>query len=137
MSNVVRDSPKYTTSITIEHMKLSIVLILFIVSISAFGQQIDTPRQVLDKILAHAKDASLYREKVNWDSLSKAVLALASNAKNVTDLGPSLKFLLKSLGDEHVRTVRHHGYAHMRLEGRGFAIQDSGDRTNRADLPAS
>lgn len=107
MSNVVRDSPKYTTSITIEHMKLSIVLILFIVSFSAFGQQIDTPRQVLDKILTHAKDASLYREKVNWDSLSKAVLALSSNAKNVTDLGPSLKFLLKSLGDEHGRVFHN------------------------------
>jgi C-terminal processing protease CtpA/Prc len=69
----------------------------------AIAQQVDSVARVLDSIIAHAEQASLFRDKVDWPSLKAQVKAEAQNAVDVKGLGPALKTMLKALGDEHGR----------------------------------
>lgn len=78
-------------------------LLLLLTSFSVFSQKNDTLKQLLTQIIAHAEEASLYRNKVNWDSVKIKVSDLAKDAQTVQELAPCLKYLIKSMGDEHAR----------------------------------
>lgn len=84
-------------------MKPIFTLLFLFASFSLFSQKSDTLKQLLSQIVAHAESASLYRNKVNWDSVKMKVSDLAKDAQSVPELAPSLKYLLKSMGDEHGR----------------------------------
>ena len=88
---------------------MSQIWLLFycLVAGTAFGQKSDPVASVLQKIVAHAEKASLYREKIGWDTLRQRVFELAEQAKTVPELGPALKYLLKALGDEHGRVFHN------------------------------
>ena len=58
---------------------------------------------ILDKIIEHAENNSLYREKVDWTSLKKEMYSLAKNADSVSQLKPALNLMLKKLDDTHGR----------------------------------
>ncbi len=84
-------------------MKQYILAFLMFFILNACGQDKNEVRLILDKIIAHAEEASLYRGNVNWDTLKPKIYKLAKNAQTVEELSPALKYLLKSLGDEHGR----------------------------------
>ena len=76
---------------------------LLLISVNACGQQNDSVRKTLEKIITHAETVSLYRNNVDWVSLKPKIYELSKNAQTITELSPALKYLLKSLGDEHGR----------------------------------
>lgn len=84
-------------------MKQSLVFILLFTLSSVFSQKNDTLRQLLNKILSHAESASLYRKKVDWESVKSKVAEMSKDAARVPDLSAALQYLLKSMGDEHGR----------------------------------
>ncbi|MCE9601502.1 MAG: S41 family peptidase [Gemmatimonadetes bacterium] len=65
-------------------------------------------RQTLTRILAHAESASMYRDRVNWPATRAEVLRLADTATTVPGLGPALRYLFRTMSDEHAR-VFHDG----------------------------
>lgn len=84
-------------------MKQFIFGLILIIAINACGQKNNEVQIVLDGLISHAEEASLYRNKVNWDTLKPKIHKLAKDAQTVNDLTPALKYLLKSLEDEHGR----------------------------------
>lgn len=74
----------------------------------AAGQQPPTPQAKLERMLAHAESASVYRARVNWPTLRAEVRRLADTATTTAGLAPALRHLLRALGDEHGR-VFHGG----------------------------
>lgn len=88
-------------------MKHLFVSLILLTAINTFGQQNAELKIVLNKLVSHAESASLYRNKVNWDSVRFNTYELAKEAKTVLDLSPALKYLLESLGDEHGRVFHN------------------------------
>ncbi|AVI52164.1 hypothetical protein C5O00_13775 [Pukyongia salina] len=88
-------------------MKQSILGFILLYTLQVFGQSTNEVQVVLDKIITHAQEASLYRNNINWDSVKPQVYKLAKEAESVNDLSPALKYLLKSLGDEHGRVFHN------------------------------
>ena len=62
-------------------------------------------KNVLDEVLDHAEEASMYRNSVDWDELRAEVYALAKESDSIPDLSPALTHLLEALGDEHGRFI--------------------------------
>lgn len=58
-------------------------------------------KQYLDKVIEHAKAASLYREGVDWGTVEKDFYDKAKNAETVEGLAPAFTFLLSALKDFH------------------------------------
>lgn len=84
-------------------MKQFLIYIFLIISFAANCQTVDSARQVLTKIINHTEKASLYRNKVDWNTVKVKAFELAKGAKTVTDLVPSLKYLLSAIEDDHGR----------------------------------
>ncbi|MEM6264685.1 MAG: S41 family peptidase [Bacteroidota bacterium] len=84
-------------------MKPLITLLLFLLISQAFAQKNESVRTTLEKIVEHAEMASLYREKVDWDTLRLQIFERAEEADSISDLAPALKYMLKSIGDDHGR----------------------------------
>lgn len=76
--------------------------ILFI-TVNACGQQNIEVQKTLTKMITHAEESSLYRNRVDWDIVKPSIYKLSKNAQTIEELSPALKHLLKSLGDEHGR----------------------------------
>jgi C-terminal processing protease CtpA/Prc len=66
---------------------------------------------VLDSVLYHTKNSSVYSNKVNWDTLQQKAMALAKDATTVNDLKPALSYVLNSLGDYHGRYLKTADYS--------------------------
>ena len=85
-------------------MKNLLLLICLSISFQLLGQPTYKKlKNELDEMIQHAQENSLYREKVNWLLIKKEMYQLSKEAKTIADLSPSLKYMLKELGDDHGR----------------------------------
>ncbi len=92
-------------------MKLYALLFLLLTLHSAqlFGQEKLSPQEVFDQIVAHAEEASMYREKVvDWPLQKELMRGMVAKATTVEELRPGLIYLLGALGDGHGRII-HNG----------------------------
>ncbi|MDC8005408.1 S41 family peptidase [Aureisphaera galaxeae] len=88
-------------------MRKILPLILLCLMVTACAQTNPEVKKTLDQIIAHAETHSQYRETVNWDELKAEIYEMAKEADSVSDLGPALNHLLKSLGDTHARVFHN------------------------------
>ncbi|NVK52189.1 MAG: S41 family peptidase [Flavobacteriaceae bacterium] len=58
---------------------------------------------ILDKIIEHAENNSLYRENIDWNVLKKEMFSLAKGADSMAQLKPALDLMLNRLNDTHGR----------------------------------
>lgn len=77
--------------------------LLFHLSMSA--QVSESLKPYLDGAILHAQTRSLYRNKVDWDTLKKEVYLQAKDAKTVEDLAPALRNILSKLEDSHGKFI--------------------------------
>jgi len=92
-------------------MRIKIIVILSVlvlISCSRKLAEISSPKlgvnevqATLEEIVNYNLKNSLYRNTVNWDTLTPQIYKLATGAKSIEDIVPAVKFMLKSLGDEH------------------------------------
>jgi C-terminal processing protease CtpA/Prc len=75
---------------------------LILISFTACGQKTETAL-ILDRIIEHAENNSLYRENIDWNSLKKEMYGLTKDAKSTLELKPALDLMLKELNDSHGR----------------------------------
>jgi len=89
-----------------KHMKrnFKVLFLLLTLSVCALGQTTDL-QTILKTAVAHAKEASLYQDTVDWKTLEPQVYAKAKNAKKVEDLIPAFNYLLGELGDFHGKII--------------------------------
>jgi carboxyl-terminal processing protease len=90
-----------------ETMRLSPLVAAFVL-LAAIGAGTTPPPRVqetLARILAHAESASVYRDRVDWPATRAEVERLADTATTIPGLGPALRYLLKTMGDEHARVI--------------------------------
>lgn len=87
---------------------LVILSILVLISCSRKLAEVSSPKlnineaqATLEEIVNYNLKNSIYRNTVNWDTLIPQIYELATDAKSIDDIAPALKFMLKSLGDEH------------------------------------
>ena len=59
------------------------------------------PRRVLDSIIVVAKNQSLYRKNVNWETLEKKILSRFNDTDSITSIIEPVQYLLTQLGDYH------------------------------------
>ena len=84
-------------------LKTLLILPLFLFTFSCKSQIPADVKEVLDTVLDHAEEASMYRNAVDWPLLRDEVYTLAEEADSIPDLAPALNHLLEQLGDEHGR----------------------------------
>jgi carboxyl-terminal processing protease len=89
-------------------MRTIALLMLASASVAAGTPPPPHVQQVLTRVLAHAESASLYRSRVEWSATRAEVQRLADTAQTIPSLVPALRYLLRSMGDEHAR-VFHGG----------------------------
>lgn len=85
-------------------MRAAALLVLISASLAA-GATTPPPhvQQALSRVLARAESASLYRDRVKWPALRAEVQRLADTAQSIPALAPALRYMLRTLGDEHGR----------------------------------
>ena len=88
-------------------MKQFLLAICAILPFFSFSQANQEVRSTLDSIIAHVEEASLYRNTVDWDTLRPNIYKLAADVETTAELKPALKYLLKSIGDEHGRVFHN------------------------------
>ncbi|MFN0098301.1 MAG: S41 family peptidase [Gemmatimonadaceae bacterium] len=91
-------------------MRLLTIICVLAAAVIAATPQPTLVRQTLTRILAHAESASLYRARVDWPATRAEVLRLADTATTVPSLAPALRYLLRTMGDDHARVI-HGGRA--------------------------
>ncbi len=84
-------------------MRLIAVLVLVLASVAAGTAPPPHVQQALTRVLAHAESVSLYRDRVQWSATRAEVQRLADTAQTIPSLAPALRYLLRTLGDEHAR----------------------------------
>jgi len=81
---------------------IPVYLLLF--SIPSYTQEHEIQVQgILEEMIQHAEEFSLFRQSVNWDSIRMEMFTLSKGARNVKELSPALKFMLRALGDIHAK----------------------------------
>lgn len=80
------------------------LLIVFLISscFTSLAQKTET-QLMLEKIIAHAENNSLYRKNVDWTVLKKEMYELAEDADSVSQLKPAIDLMLEKLNDTHGR----------------------------------
>jgi carboxyl-terminal processing protease len=73
------------------------------IAVGAWSPPPESPRAILEAVVAHAESASLYRDRVRWSETRRELLRLADTAHTVPELAPAIRYLLRQLGDEHGR----------------------------------
>jgi carboxyl-terminal processing protease len=86
-------------------MRVAALLLVVVATVAAQTSPPPDVQQTLARIVAHAESASMYRDRVNWQSTRAEVQRLADTATTIPSLVPSLKYLLRTLGDEHARVI--------------------------------
>lgn len=84
-------------------MKTHIIGMILLITVNSYAQSNNETQKTLNAVVSHAEEASLYRNKVNWDTVKSNIYKLAKDAQTIDQLTPAFKYLLKSLGDEHGR----------------------------------
>lgn len=77
-----------------------------IIVCTSFGQS-DKAKKVLTQVFEHAKEASLYRNQVDWERAKIHIESLSQNADSIVDLKPAFDYLLSELSDEHGRVIHN------------------------------
>jgi C-terminal processing protease CtpA/Prc len=67
------------------------------------SNQINPTISALKKIVNYTRENSLYRNTVNWDTLSQQIFELALDSKSIPETSTALNYMLESLKDEHGR----------------------------------
>ncbi len=83
--------------------KYVILFVLLCCTSSCHAQMPEDVQGVLDAVLDHAEEASMYRNKVDWDVLRREAYQLAVGADTIPDLAPAITYMLEELGDTHGR----------------------------------
>ncbi len=76
-------------------------------SLTACGQQNKEIRATLDQVVAHAEEASLYRNSVDWNKLKPAIYNLAKDANSVEGLKSAFDYMFEALADDHGRVIHN------------------------------
>lgn len=84
-------------------MRILSLLLTCCFPIGLFCQQELSPKAVFDSLLLHVQEHSLYRDRVNWDSLSPILQKIAHSATSIAELAAPCRDLLAAVGDEHGR----------------------------------
>lgn len=79
------------------------LIVLLSLTSTCKSQVPEDVQRVLDVVLDHAEEASMYRNAVDWPALRSEVYDLAAEADSIPDLGPAIRHMLEALGDEHGR----------------------------------
>ncbi|MEM1219861.1 MAG: S41 family peptidase [Bacteroidota bacterium] len=91
----------------------------------SLGAQSDhSPSIVFDSLFNHAREASLYREQVNWDSLYPILAKQAATANSIEDLAHPFGIVLANLGDTHGRIYHNRQVLAHFSNGRKPHLQD-------------
>jgi len=84
-------------------MKKTICITLLLISSTVINAQSKKAKTVLDSTISIMKVNATNSKQVDWTTLTTEAYKLAKNAKVPEDLGNSIRFLFKSLGDFHGR----------------------------------
>jgi hypothetical protein len=71
----------------------------------------------LDSAFAIVRGASLWRDTVTWSAVDKDVRAIAAGSETAADTYPSIRALLKRLGDHHSFLMQPRGASALRTGG--------------------
>ena len=82
------------------------------------------PSIVFDSLFNHTREASLYRENVNWDSLYPILAKQAAEAQSIEELAAPFKAVLENLGDTHGRIYHNRQVLAHFTDGRKPHLQD-------------
>ncbi|MBX2828559.1 MAG: S41 family peptidase [Flavobacteriaceae bacterium] len=82
-------------------------------------------KEPLDKIISHAENNSLYRQSVDWENLKAEIYDKTMGLDSVSQLGPALNHMLKTLGDTHARVFHNnqilaYNYSELKEHHQGF-----------------
>lgn len=83
-------------------MRIHFLIVLGMFPLDIFCQETHV-RENLDRIIHVAQTTSLYRENVNWETVTDSMYQLAADAKDIPALAPAFNYLLEVLHDEHGR----------------------------------
>lgn len=86
-------------------------LLCLIVSLQGFAQ--NKPRAILDTVLRRARETSLYRNNIAWDSLEQAVYARAGKAATIQELKSAFETLLNGMRDHHGKLMNAKDYSYL------------------------
>lgn len=80
------------------------VLVVFL-SLTGTIRAQDSWKDILDTAATRARQVSLYRREINWDSLHRAMHALADKAQSLDDIKPALQAMINGLRDMHGKVL--------------------------------
>ncbi len=83
----------------------------FILLLSCVGGAQNRMLQIMDAVVARAKETSMYSAEVDWQALQAQVQKQAAAATVVGDLKPAFETLLNGLRDHHGRILNAHDYS--------------------------
>ncbi|MCZ4408386.1 S41 family peptidase [Cryomorphaceae bacterium 1068] len=89
------------------------VAFVFLFQCSPFdclAQKSKEVKSILDEIISHAEESSLYRDGVDWNSVKQEMYALAEEADSISQLKPALELMLNELNDTHGRVFHNNQY---------------------------
>lgn len=90
------------------------LLLLFSMPCILFAQKTvsgaDSARIVVDSIMNYAQSKSIYRARVNWETLRAAVYQKSAAAISVQEVMPAVELIYQLLGDFHGFTTRGKKY---------------------------
>lgn len=81
----------------------SILLLIILFPFVSFGQINQEIKKILDAVIAHTEEASLYRQKVDWTSLKAEMYAMSAQANSIDELVPAFNLMFERLEDTHGR----------------------------------
>ena len=85
--------------------KQALLLLILIFTISSYGQIKHTtensPKNILDSIIAITKKESIYRSAVDWSKLEKKVYAIFIDSDTITSIIKPTQYILSEIGDYH------------------------------------
>lgn len=70
----------------------------------------DSARIVVDSIMNYAQSKSIYRDRVNWESIRTTVYQKSAQASSVQEVMPAVELIYQLLGDFHGFTNRGRKY---------------------------
>jgi carboxyl-terminal processing protease len=86
-------------------MRFVATLLTLLAALGASAAPPPSVQLALVRILAHAESASVYRNRVDWPATRAEVRRIADTANTIGALAPALRYLLRTMGDEHGRVI--------------------------------
>ena len=83
----------------------AVLIAVLLCGFSVSAQVPDALKPYVDRAISHVQANSLYREKVDWNTLRDEVYLQARDAKTVEELAPALRNVLSKLTDSHGKFI--------------------------------